>query len=919
MTDYNDLFSPDSDFYKSREAAHNYTNLAPILEKKGMDTSFAVDPNFIPEPLDATDEVTDEVLMNEKNFQTVGRILYDMDASKRDAKEEAYEAPEVGIIGSRQTNTPRTDVDFGRYALEQLGFFNYNMAQMGYDTITMQKAEPYQRLAFYYGMNAYDRLKNFTKKGTARFFKGILSDPSTYLGLGSLGLVTRQLAKQVGGKNVLLNLIKNAGVTGTVGGVEGGAYGAIDNYFRQEIGIEASGQKEFNFDQLLKAAGYGVAGGSVLGGSIPVAGAVGKEAVNLAKRVEIDDSATLSANPIPLKLKPKETTVSEEPFYSAVEDAVNNISMEKGAGEQFLGMLQNTQGVKQEELDWIGLTDYLKENKNVNKKDVQDYVKNNKVNIVEIKKNENIGTFNYAKERVADEIELITNNDENLYNNIENITPVIEKLRNATIENKDDIIQELADTLPTNIDNNLNRTNKQYLDDILNEQIKDAEMNSPSRAETLGGTKYGGEATTLAGGKNYRELLLTLPTNYNPKNVTFKERIDSATQQYVEIFYNNQRIGTTDKFIDGDTNKVKTNKDLMNLAKTLYEGNEFNMGTASEFKDDVFKGTHFKEPNVLSHIRLNDRVVNGEKILFIEEIQSDWHQLGREKSYKLSEKEIKPIRDEVDKIRKEGQALARSAGLPNDMVNLYHARKALDDPKYNASKDVLEKMDSYVEKERQLLDSIPTSNVPDAPLKKEWYKTSFRRVVRMAAEEGYDKVAWTPGKLQAERYDLSKKIQFVRAEKFTSLNQGKEEKMFNIEVLTNDDELIDLGTLNKEQISERLGKELTDKIMKQKQNKTNYEGLDLQVGGEGMKTFYDKMLKQYADKWGKKFNSKVYVSSIDKARDYDVFTMDITPSMKQKVLEKGVPLFSAGAGTVTAGGIAAAKQKQEQQTQENSI
>ncbi len=76
--------------------------------------------------------------------------------------------------------------------------------------------------------------------------------------------------------------------------------------------------------------------------------------------------------------------------------------------------------------------------------------------------------------------------------------------------------------------------------------------------------------------------------------------------------------------------------------------------------------------------------------------------------------------------------------------------------------------------------------------------------------------------------------------------------MFNIEVLTNDDELIDLGTLNKEQISERLGKELTDKIMKQKQNKTNYEGLDLQVGGEGMKTFYDKMLKTICRQMGQK-------------------------------------------------------------------
>ncbi len=67
----------------------------------------------------------------------------------------------------------------------------------------------------------------------------MLSDPSTYFGLGALGLVTKQLAKKVGGKNVLLNLIKNAGVTGAVGGVEGGAYGAMDNYFRQEIGMEA--------------------------------------------------------------------------------------------------------------------------------------------------------------------------------------------------------------------------------------------------------------------------------------------------------------------------------------------------------------------------------------------------------------------------------------------------------------------------------------------------------------------------------------------------------------------------------------------------------------------------------------------------------------------------------------------------------
>ena len=349
--EYNDLFSPNSDFYKSREAAHNYTNLAPILEEKGMDTSFAVDPNFIPEPLDATEEVTDEVLVNEKNFQTVGRIMYAMDKEKRDrARESQKTLANIQRFSepiAKPASVPISDVDFGRYALEQIGFFNYNIAQMGYDTLTMQKAEPYQRLAFYYGINAYDRLKNFTKAGTARFFKGVLSDPSTYFGLGALGLVTKQLAKKVGGKNVLLNLIKNAGVTGAVGGVEGGAYGAMDNYFRQEIGMEAGGQKEFNFDELLKAAGYSAAAGGVLGGSIPVLGALGKQAVDVAKRVEIDDSAMVGSGLPPIKIISKEEahikkTVKDKTKVKEVIDAVNRIKSNYNEADGWAKLELNT-------------------------------------------------------------------------------------------------------------------------------------------------------------------------------------------------------------------------------------------------------------------------------------------------------------------------------------------------------------------------------------------------------------------------------------------------------------------------------------------------------------------------------------------------------------------------------------------------
>ena len=37
---------------------------------------------------------------------------------------------------------------------------------------------------------------------------------------------------------------------------------------------------------------------------------------------------------------------------------------------------------------------------------------------------------------------------------------------------------------------------------------------------------------------------------------------------------------------------------------------------------------------------------------------------------------------------------------------------------------------------------------------------------------------------------------------------------------------------------------------------------DLEVGGEGMKGFYDKMVKKYAEKWGKKFGAKVETTKI---------------------------------------------------------
>ena len=52
-------------------------------------------------------------------------------------------------------------------------------------------------------------------------------------------------------------------------------------------------------------------------------------------------------------------------------------------------------------------------------------------------------------------------------------------------------------------------------------------------------------------------------------------------------------------------------------------------------EEESFRGDHYSEDNVVAHVRFNTRTsLTGETILFIEELQSDWHTKGREKGYR---------------------------------------------------------------------------------------------------------------------------------------------------------------------------------------------------------------------------------------------------------------------------------------------
>ena len=148
----------------------------------------------------------------------------------------------------------------------------------------------------------------------------------------------------------------------------------------------------------------------------------------------------------------------------------------------------------------------------------------------------------------------------------------------------------------------------------------------------MGSTKF--SQYTLPGGENYREMLLTLPTEDAPKAArmtALEEKLRNAS--------------------DYDTHEVVAMR------------NEY-LRLADETRaSGTFKSSHFDEPNVLAHVRYNDRVIDGKKTLFVEEVQSDWHQKGKREGYRTADQanEIDGIKKQLTNLTDEWDTLDRTA------------------------------------------------------------------------------------------------------------------------------------------------------------------------------------------------------------------------------------------------------------------
>lgn len=484
-------------------------------------------------------------------------------------------------------------------------------------------------------------------------------------------------------------------------------------------------------------------------------------------------------------------------------------------------MLQNLEAyarngdIKAEELEWSGVREWLKSQEGkVSKADVATFLREGGVKLEEV-------ALTREVEMVPDTTGYTIRRNYGEYN-------IVDESRGVAVESFDNEADALA-ALP------------EYLNGM-EEKVTD-------------NTKF--SKYTLPGGTNYREVLMTLPA---------KKR---ATQYEVVPLPSSGRWGL---YESGEKVQTFPTEEAAKAAAARLEGSIVlvNDQTAN------YRSSHYDEPNILAHFRLDDRTdADGKKMLFIEEIQSDWHQTGRKKGYSQPEAESKAIKDWEDKLAELKKNKERAAAAYEESkgsidwsnVNSVDDIPALSDDSSAAYKDFEDAAKAIAD--HQATRPFFGGRVPDAPFKKTWQELALKRILAMAVQGGYDRIGWTTGEQQAARYDLSKQINAIYYEK-------NENGTYNI-AAHKDGDVRDQGTqvmyeedVDLARIEELVGKDIAQRIADEKGVKPKeghryggsyrdwraLSGLDLKVGGEGMQGFYDQILPKAVDKLVKKWGGK---------------------------------------------------------------
>lgn len=393
-----------------------------------------------------------------------------------------------------------------------------------------------------------------------------------------------------------------------------------------------------------------------------------------------------------------------------------------------------------------------------------------------------------------------------------------------------------------------------------------------------------------------------------------------------------------------------------------------------ESNRDVYRSPHWDDPNVLVHSRYNERSLPfqadpaetarlqsninttkaaatedfnpdsyeaslnagraynqyhtqpGSKGRFLEEVQSDWHQQGKEKGY-FNPQPSQDAQAQLDAISAEYShklgTLAEDLGLPRESshgdVKTLVAMYTPEDnwPQQQARIDEIDRLREQQQILRVQLGQDITGGavphhaamVPDAPFKTTWPDLALKKhVMDVASSPDLNWLGSSTGDTQAARYNLANHIDAIQ------YDWHPQQQKWDIVGLKNGEHATAApGFLDDSQLEAYIGADATQ-ALKAHRDATAFhlDDPNTMVSGEvptntimqtqgahGMHQFYDKTIPSRLEKILGPFGGKVEQGSIPSVPaprastpQVPAFLAHFTPEMKAAILKKGLPLLS---------------------------
>ena len=582
---------------------------------------------------------------------------------------------------------------------------------------------------------------------------------------------------------------------------------------------------------------------------------------------------------------PKKTPV----FNSAVKKAVENIA-EKGSGEQILGSIKNVPGVKANEIKWIGLDTFLEGKKSVTKKEVVDFVNQNNIDITEVSQGG-------SASKLSDDLE----------EKILNFEQKVEKAGRAQDLGYTDInydVYPYAQRLAGNT--NIDTVRKELTMDWsqLDTMLEGLPINSNTFLKDFTTPSGQIEVHTFTDNLNNRPVYVgrDLAEELIKEKETVRD-IPAALNSPGSDRYTRRRVM--------EFEPLELDKFLIERERRIFMAN-----------NNSPKFERFTEPGGEDYTELVFKIKKG----------------GMDKGIPVEAIQERPMFDADGKVMME-KSLPSKASVPFKNPSHMNVKSEIAHVRFktrmlgNKKLLTVEEMQSdFAIAARKKLNDY--KKITDFPFRNTWYELTTKRLIRYAADNGFDAIAIPKGIVPAVRYgeDIDK-VKKLIIQKYTTIDEkvafnktfteyavryfdenGMDvaEKVFTKNTLKDLEKEIGVKKFN-----ELLELEKTNKLQLDTGDSAELL-LDKEIilgSGKGKAELYDKAIPSFLKKYSKKWNAKVYDDNIytgpkgsklgeASSENMPVTILEITPSMKKSVQEEGQSLFEilgiGGAGAVGA-------------------